>query len=395
MISKTYVADTLEDIIKQAHSELGQEVYVIKHEEFKQKKGLFKKQIKQRAVIATLEKDDISHIKELAIAEYEEINLPKIQQQQQDSNSKTEQIINEQMNELKLALRKMSLKMDSIDTKKLYPKAVQELEQMLKKQDTDSDTISKIIIDVTMNLTTEEHNDPSMVFEYAGKYIERLCSDVKSITSVGTRNKIVMFVGGTGVGKTTSISKLSTILKNSEATPKNQNPVGVITLDTFREGAIEQLKNLCDYTGIPVEVANSKQSFEQALEKFSDKKYVFIDTTGRSQHNLADIKKIQDILGEHLNDIDEVYLVMSATTKYRDMLDIYDSFKWMGINRVVFSKLDESRKIGNILSFIDTNPTVSLSYLTIGQRVPSDIELVRPNKISDLILNQRSINQLI
>lgn len=77
------------------------------------------------------------------------------------------------------------------------------------------------------------------------------------------------------------------------------------------------------------------------------------------------------------------------------MVDIYDSFKWMNINRVVFSKLDETQKVGNILSFVDTVPDVALSYLTVGQRVPADIELVRPNKISELLLNQNTINQLI
>ncbi len=394
MISKTYIADSIEDILKQAHNDLGEVVYIVQQEQIREKKGLFRKKLRQKAIVATFEDEDINQIKEKAITEYEKINIPTIK----EDSFKTEEILAEQsthMNELKKALRNMSLKMDSLDTKKLYSKPIQELEQILKKQDTDADTISKLIRDITMNLTTEEQNDTDTVIRYAKRHIESLCSNVKSITATPAMKKLTMFVGTTGVGKTSTVSKLATILKSSEGNHMNPNPVGVITLDVFREGAIEQLTNLCNYTQIEVEVANSRETFKNALEKFKDKKYIFIDTTGRSQHNVADIRKVQDILGEYMNMIDEVYLVMSATTKYRDMLDIYNSFKWMNTNRVVFSKLDETSKVGNILSFVEANPSVSLSYLTTGQRVPTDIELVRPNKISELLLNQSTINQLI
>lgn len=389
MKSIVLVEDTLEETIKKAHTELGDDFFLVRQEEIINKRGLFRKKKQVKAIFSKLETEDVENIKKKAIDEYEKntISLRK-----EKENSLSEQLFSEKLDELKSTIRGMSLKMDSLDTKKLYSKQIQELERVLKNQDTDTDTISKILRDVTMNLTSEEQNDKDAVFNYAKKHIEMLCNDVRSIAKYTNKQKISMFVGGTGVGKTSTVSKLATILQNSTNT---NSSVGVLTLDTFREGAIEQLQNMCNYTKIPVLVANSRESFNDALEKFADKDYIFIDTTGRSQYNVTDIHKIQDIIGSSFNFIDEIYLVMSATTKYKDMIDIYDSFKWMNINRVVFSKLDETQKVGNILSFIDSVPEVSLSYLTIGQRVPADIELARPNKISELILNQNSISQLI
>ena len=136
-------------------------------------------------------------------------------------------------------------------------------------------------------------------------------------------------------------------------------------------------------------------SFAENLSNylFKDKEYIFIDTTGRSQHNLAEIRKVQDVVGDVINSIDEIYLVMSATTKTQDMKDIYANFKWMNINRAIFTKLDETNKYGNILSFIEEHPNVSLSYMTTGQVVPTDIELVNPVKFAESII-QSNHNEL-
>lgn len=393
MRSIVLVEDTLEETIKKAQDELGGDFFLVRQEEVINKRGLFRKKKQVKAIFSKLDTEDIEEIKKKAIDEYEKINLstkPDI-----DTNL-AEQMFSERFDEIKSTLRGMSLKMDSLDTKKLYAKPVQELERVLKNQDTDADTISKIIRDVTMNLTSDEQNNIDIVFNYAKKHIEMLCNNVRSIAKVTGKQKISIFVGPTGIGKTTTVSKLATILQSSNKNIGSKDTVGVVTLDTFREGAIEQLQNLCNYTNIPVLVANSAESFNEALKKFEHMDYIFIDTTGRSQHNVSDIRKIQNIIGNTFSYIDEVYLVLSATTKYRDMLDIYQSFKWMNINRVVFSKLDETQKVGNILSFIDsTQDDIALSYLTIGQRVPADIELVRPNKISELILNHNTMNQLI
>lgn len=390
MVSKEYIGKDLDEVLRLAQQELGDDFYVVRQEDTVLRKGLFKKKAK-KIIAAVLENEDIKQIQDEAVKKYEKVNLQKINKQRNNS----EEEFAKHLAELQKTIRGMSLKMDSLDTKKLYPKAIQELEQMLKKQDTDSDTISNILRSVMMQLTSEEQNDLNTVLYYAKKHIERYCYNVKSITeATNNKTKITMFIGTTGVGKTSTVAKLATTLGMNKK-KNDKKPVGVITIDTYREGAIEQIQNLCEYTNIPVKVANSKETLLKALNEFSDKDYIFIDTTGRSQHNIAEIKKVQDVVGEVIRNIDEIYLVMSATTKYQDMCDIYENFKWMNVNRVVFTKLDETNKFGNILSFIDKNPDMALSYLTTGQTVPTDIELVNPAKFSDSILQSNMQNNRI
>lgn len=421
MKAKEYIGTDLMSIVKQAQQEFGTDVYVVKEETIKKRVGLFKKR-RQKVLVASLEKEDIKHIEDCAIERYETSHLAQIKDEMQkaiderdllkeehrkvkEENLKikeaskkddaTNKMLNEHMKELRNTIRGMSLKMDSFDTKKLYPMAVQDLERSLKHQDTDSDTISSILRHVTMNLTIEEQNTPELVISSAKQYIRGMCTNIRSITENANKKKIVMFVGTTGVGKTTTIAKLATTLRISNKNSSTASPVGVITIDTYREGAVEQIRNLCKYTDIPVQVANSKETLLNALEKFNDKKYIFIDTTGRSQHNVAEIRKIQDVVGDILGNIDEIYLVMSATTKTQDMKDIYSNFKWMNINRAMFTKLDETNKYGNILSFVDAHPHVALSYITTGQVVPTDIELISPAKFSDHILQTSEQNTRI
>lgn len=418
MRAKEFISEDLDSAVKEAQKEFGTTVYVLKNETIKKRVGFFKRRM-AKVMIASLEKEDIDFIEEGAIKKYESENLASIRGEMSKAlserdnllrernllkeentkikelshrDSQTNKLLTEHMTELKKTIRSMSLKMDSLDTKKLYPLAIQELEKTLKQQDTDSDTISNILRHVTMTLTSAEQNDQNIVDAAAKKYISSIASNIRSITEHSNKSKIVMFIGTTGVGKTTTLAKLATTLRLSKRNTSN-SPVGVITIDTYREGAVEQIKNLCQYTDIPVQVANSKETLLDALNAFKDKEYIFIDTTGRSQHNLAEIRKVQDVVGDVINSIDEIYLVMSATTKTQDMKDIYANFKWMNINRAIFTKLDETNKYGNILSFIEEHPNVSLSYMTTGQVVPTDIELVNPVKFAESII-QSNHNEL-
>ncbi|MBQ3422621.1 MAG: 50S ribosome-binding GTPase [Romboutsia sp.] len=194
-----------------------------------------------------------------------------------------------------------------------------------------------------------------------------------------------MLVGPTGVGKTTTITKLSTYLKQVK-----RKDVGLITLDTYREGAIAQLRDLCDYSNIEVEVANTKSDFENCLKKFSMKDFIFIDTAGRSQYDLSEIRKLY--MTTDNGNIDDVCLVMSSSTKYKDMLEIYNSYKDLGVNKIIFSKIDETKEYGNLLSLVDTID-VPLAYLTTGQEVPNDIEKARESKLTELIFkNEDSLD---
>lgn len=193
------------------------------------------------------------------------------------------------------------------------------------------------------------------------------------------RKRIVMLVGPTGVGKTTTIAKLAT-----HHSIHNKYKVGLITLDEYRIGAYEQLAFYAKKLKISINKVSDTAEFSRALEDLKYCDYILIDTIGSSQHD----KQKLDILKRYVSadyNID-VNLMLCATTKYEDLRDIYNSFGILNIDTLIFSKLDESKGFGNIFSLIyDTKKPVS--YFTIGQEVPEDILVAKNDYLADCIIN--------
>jgi len=191
--------------------------------------------------------------------------------------------------------------------------------------------------------------------------------------------KIVAFVGPTGVGKTTTIAKLA-----AEQVLRKRRRVALITLDTYRIAAIEQLKVYAEIIGIPIEVALTAGELENHLKKLSDKDFILIDTAGRSQRNEYQINELKSFF-DRISPL-ETHLVLSSTTKEEDLTDIFEKFKKISVHRLIFTKLDESTTYGVILNQL-LRTQKPLSYFTNGQKVPDDIEIATPEKVADLIVN--------
>lgn len=206
--------------------------------------------------------------------------------------------------------------------------------------------------------------------------------------SGGTR--YVALVGPTGVGKTTTIAKLAAHFKLREGLQ-----VGLITIDTYRIAAVEQIRAYADILSIPLEVVMTPDGIEAALANLSDCDLVLIDTSGRSQRDarrLDDLKAFLDAVrnpgcspepsvGSPL----EVHLVLSCTAHPSQVLEVAERFSALEIDRVVFTKLDEAIGLGVILNVI-RRLNLRLSYLTTGQDVPDDIEIGHCRRIAELIL---------
>ena len=187
-----------------------------------------------------------------------------------------------------------------------------------------------------------------------------------------------VFVGPTGVGKTTTLAKLA-----ARYSLYHGEKVGIITIDHYRIGAIEQLRTYADITGLPLEVVMSPKDLRTALGKMSGYQRVLIDTAGRGTLNTRHINELANYL-QYIPEA-EIFLVVSATTKARDLRLIVNNFKQMKYNKLIFTKLDETQSYGNLLncSYITGLPLV---YLTNGQSVPDDLELADAEKVTDLIL---------
>ncbi len=196
--------------------------------------------------------------------------------------------------------------------------------------------------------------------------------------------KIMMFVGPTGVGKTTTIAKLAARYAYKLST---RHKVGIITLDTYRIGAVEQLMTYAKMMKLPIETVVDPSDFEDALNTLRHNDYILIDTVGSSQHDKEKIEKLKSFLKVDSFAEINVNLVLSAVTKYEDLVDIYNNFSILPIDTFIFTKLDETKTYGNIFSLLlDTKKPVS--YFSIGQEVPDDLIVADANYLLEGILSK-------
>lgn len=192
--------------------------------------------------------------------------------------------------------------------------------------------------------------------------------------------RIVALIGATGVGKTTTLAKIA-----ARFVLEQHVRAALITADTYRISAVEQLKTYSDIIGLPLEIVYSPDELKVAIHKHRDKDLILIDTAGRSQHNEYQMKELQDFLAVHPRI--ERHLVMSATTKGRDAADILDKFSVCHPDCVIFTKTDETSSVGLILNLL-AKREIALSFLTNGQSVPDDIEPATSKNLAQLLLRE-------
>lgn len=203
----------------------------------------------------------------------------------------------------------------------------------------------------------------------------------KPIDLAGAKPKVVVFVGPTGVGKTTTIAKIASKYKVDY-----DKKVAFITSDTYRIAATEQLQVYANILDAPMTIVYSKDEINSAIGKYADYDMIFVDTAGFSHKNTPqrdDMKKLLDEIDEKYRK--EVYLVLSATTKYKDLLEIVDVYREITDYKFIFTKLDETTTYGNLLN-IKLYAGAELSYMTIGQNVPDDIAIFDTQKIVKQLL---------
>ncbi len=191
--------------------------------------------------------------------------------------------------------------------------------------------------------------------------------------------KIVAFVGPTGVGKTTTIAKIA-----ADYVIRKNKKVALVSLDTYRLGAVDQLEVYGDIMRLPVEVAEGSEELREIVKRHSDKDLILIDTTGRSHRDKdysRQLKEIFDVVGGV-----ETHLVLSVTAQEKQFISTYQQFLPIGVDRVLFTKLDEGLSFGSMFNFSVRN-RIPLSYFTMGQNVPEDLEIAVPDKVISLIFN--------
>jgi flagellar biosynthesis protein FlhF len=290
-----------------------------------------------------------------------------------------EDILLEEIKQMKEMMRKLSI--TSKDEEAL-PEPLLHLEKRLLEQEVDY-LLVKQMIDKTLQdaLTSGEPVTEESAYSSIREQLSELFQS-GSNKQISSETRVVHFVGPTGVGKTTTIAKLA-----AEQVLKYHRKVGFITSDTYRIAAIEQLKTYATILNVPIEVVFSPQDLTKAFRQLETCDVIFMDTAGRNFRNEMYVSELNALLKTQGNS--ETILVLSLTTKYRDMKAITNNFNKFKLDKVLFTKMDETDTYGSIVNLIH-DFSLQLSYVTNGQSVPDDISEMNEQHIIDLLLEASS-----
>jgi len=275
---------------------------------------------------------------------------------------------------------------DSVEVREdLALDAYGELTELLVEHEFNSE-----LIEILIEALREEYKEkiePSLV-DLKKSVKRKLASNLKPkhkpplVNGLDEKRKkpeIMVLVGPTGVGKTTTLSKIASMLTLATE-PRS---VAMITIDTFKVGAVEQIQFYADGLKATLEVVSKPEKIQPTIEKHSDKDIILIDTIGRGYKSAAEIASLKSFLPESIES--EIHLVLSATAKYRDMVDTLRAYNHLGVDCLLFTKLDETSSFGPMLSVLQRSRSQMISYVTTGQRVPGDLKEADAEYLSNLM----------
>ncbi len=246
----------------------------------------------------------------------------------------------------------------------------------------DSDLSEELARELVERVRTETKgspvNDLLMVKARLARMIEAEVSVSGPIAVTPGHCRLVALVGPTGVGKTTTIAKLAANYRLKE-----KRRVGLITVDTYRIAAVEQLRTYADIIDLPMQVVSTPREMREAVGRMENLDIILLDTAGRSPKDEVRIQELRAFLTEA--DADEIHLVLSSVASSRVLEQAAERFAAVGTTSLILTKLDESTGLGNILPLVRTS-RFPLSYLTNGQNVPDDIEVAESMRVARLFL---------
>lgn len=401
MIIKKFIAKTEKEAIENARKELGEGAVVMNVKPVKPK-GLFAF-LKSPMMEVTVALEEESEKYTAAVSAINSViassqNKEKEEEQEKktpviETSGKRDSAIEEKLDSLQSLLEQQLQKPEEEKEEK---KAEE------KKEESETDKFMHLLHDTMLANEVDEKyaqeiideieliNKPNIPFDYALANIYQKMilkfgkpSGIEPAANGGT--KLVFFIGPTGVGKTTTIAKIASKFRVDE-----KKKVALLTADTYRIAAAEQLRTYANILEVPFRVIYTVEEISKALEDFKGYDYIMIDTAGHSHQNTTQKDNMRNII-HSVDDIveKEVHLVLSATTKYKDLISIADSYKEMTDYKLIFTKLDETTTLGNLLN-LKLYTGASLSYVTCGQNVPDDIEDFNPQKTVKRLLGGKN-----
>lgn len=383
MIIKKFTASTEQEAVMMAKEEMGSNAVVLNIKTTKQRgfKRLFKKDVVE--ITAALEEKSTTAsipVSKINVAIRDDIKAEPMETKKHDA-------IEEKLDNLQsiLEARMSDTSENAMENVKQEKNVnftfIQLIYNQLLENEVEEKYINQIISEIESSLKKENNIDAILASVYQ-KIILKLGSPA-AISLAEKKSNIAFFVGPTGVGKTTTIAKIASFFKLDK-----ESKVAMITSDTYRIAAVEQLRTYANILDIPLQVVYTIDELNAAMEQFKDYDLILVDTAGRSHKNKEQCMEMMHLVNDSKipeNFVKDVYLVLSAATKYRDLLSIVDVYNEIGKYNLIFTKLDETSALGNILN-IRLKTNANLSYITSGQTVPEDISVLDAQKLAKNLL---------
>ena len=357
----------MQEAMEKIKCELGNEAVILHTRYFKE--GGFLGLFRKRYVEVTAAVDRNTHTS---------FELP---QGDQGAHEPREQDVSAELAAMRQMMQEMSQMLNNLKEPK-FPEGGQVLYERLLSQEVDPQ-IAQQVVKLTMH-------DYAQVSSQTAEELKRILFSnlLQPIEGVSYqppplkkgKPRILTFIGPTGVGKTTTIAKLAAI----DAVIKKKK-VALITIDTYRIAAVEQLKTIGEIMNVPVKVIFNPNNLQDCLQEILDYDVIYIDTAGRSHKNEAQVNELKEYL--EATQSDDLFLVLSGTSKYQDFLDILETYQDVKITSLIFTKLDETSSYGSLYNLV-YQKKYPIAYFTNGQNIPDDIEIAEPQKLVQMLMKE-------
>ena len=386
MIIKKFQGKTEEEAVAAARKELGNGVVIMNVKTLKRKglAKLFKKPVTEVTVALEDEQTDRNAYRQPSVpkANKDIIEEPKAERTPTYSSgpvAENGKAIEEKLENLHTLIEQQLSKEQeepSLEEQKKKEEGSNAFIKLIYDTLIDNEVSEKYAHEITDEISKIKKSNVTLDFVLANIYQKMILQfGQPSVITPATENaKVVFFIGPTGVGKTTTIAKIASQLCVNE-----KKKVALLTTDTYRIAAAEQLRTYASILDVPFRVIYTAEEIIQTVNDYKNFDYILVDTAGHAHNNDA----LRNSMSSFIKALDEdmfekeIYLVVSATTKYRDLVNIADAYDEFKGYKLIFTKLDETTTLGNLFNLrMHTNAT--MSYVTCGQNVPDDIAKFSP-----------------
>jgi flagellar biosynthesis protein FlhF len=363
---RKFKAKTMPEAMERIKQELGSDAVILQQKVLKTAGflGMFKQHFVE--VIAALDEAPLT-------------SSHHLEESQQVNRANPPHQSNEQiLNEIKHLQQLINTK--SFESEEQFPPVYEYAYHYLQNQGIDRAYAKEWI--VTLTEEAPNHFTPSRE-EIRQRLLQKIEQVLQQMPIKDTRalKQVMQFVGPTGVGKTTTIAKIA-----SQAILNGHKKIAFITLDTYRIGAIEQLKTYAKILNSPIEVAYSLEDYKEALRKLADYDHIFVDTPGRNFMEVGYVQQLKKMLTIEQMDVQTI-LVLALTTKEKDLEALYKQFSTVTIENMILTKLDETSTYGSIVNLY-LKAKIPMLYFTNGQSVPEDLMKPEIKEICRMILGR-------